>query len=192
MAERWRNEERGRWDDDHSDRAYGAEFQNRYEGSGSRNRSSARRDDERDTYGRGAYAGPPYGAGAGRGDYGYTGDRNFGRGYGRDDDSYARGSYGYGRGGYTGGSDAGGDYGYGNRGMTGRSQDHGSGYYGYRDESGYRRRDRDWMDRAGDEVASWFGDDDAERRRRRDEMRDDEDRRGSYYRTGGSRYRDDW
>ena len=32
--------------------------------------------------------------------------------------------------------------------------------------------DRDWMDRASDEVSSWFGDQDAERRRRMDKMRD--------------------
>jgi len=31
---------------------------------------------------------------------------------------------------------------------------------------------RDFMERAGDEVRSWFGDDEAERRRRMDEMRD--------------------
>ena len=34
-----------------------------------------------------------------------------------------------------------------------------------------RRGERDFWDRAGDEVASWFGDDDAERRRERDEHR---------------------
>lgn len=41
---------------------------------------------------------------------------------------------------------------------------------------GYGRRDdhsgRDWSDRAGDEVRSWFGDDRAEGRRRMDENRD--------------------
>ena len=36
---------------------------------------------------------------------------------------------------------------------------------------------RDLMDRAGDEVRSWFGDDEAQRRRRMDEMSDpDRDR----------------
>jgi osmotically-inducible protein OsmY len=34
--------------------------------------------------------------------------------------------------------------------------------------------DRGYMDRAGDEVRSWFGDDEAERRRREDEQRDRE------------------
>lgn len=37
------------------------------------------------------------------------------------------------------------------------------------------RDDRGLMNRASDEVRSWFGDDDAERRRRRDEMRGDRD-----------------
>ena len=34
-----------------------------------------------------------------------------------------------------------------------------------------RDRSRGWMDRAGDEVRSWSGDEDAERRRRMDEAR---------------------
>ena len=47
-------------------------------------------------------------------------------------------------------------------------------------EYGYRERDRGFIERAGDEVASWFGSDDAERRRERDEehiggRRDDRD-----------------
>lgn len=44
--------------------------------------------------------------------------------------------------------------------------------YGFRDKD--RRsdnQDRDWWDRASDEVSSWFGDDDAERRRRMDKMK---------------------
>ena len=32
-----------------------------------------------------------------------------------------------------------------------------------------RRDERGFFERAGDEIASWFGDDDAERRRREDE-----------------------
>jgi hypothetical protein len=35
-----------------------------------------------------------------------------------------------------------------------------------------QRDDRGFFERAGDEVASWFGDEDAERRRREDEMRE--------------------
>ena len=46
----------------------------------------------------------------------------------------------------------------------------------YRTDRGYTDRDRGergMMDRAGDEVRSWFGDDEASRRRRMDEQRDD-------------------
>ena len=42
--------------------------------------------------------------------------------------------------------------------------------------------DRGFFERAGDEIASWFGDDDAERRRRSDQMRDQ--REGSGPRSG--------
>jgi osmotically-inducible protein OsmY len=45
-----------------------------------------------------------------------------------------------------------------------------------RDDRNYRGRDRDdrgMMDRAGDEVRSWFGDEDAARRRRMDEVREE-------------------
>jgi osmotically-inducible protein OsmY len=43
-----------------------------------------------------------------------------------------------------------------------------------RDDRGYRGRDdRGVVDRAGDEVRSWFGDEDAARRRRMDELRDE-------------------
>lgn len=39
----------------------------------------------------------------------------------------------------------------------------------YRRDRGYRPGERGLMDRAGDEVRSWFGDDDAERRRQQDD-----------------------
>ena len=53
--------------------------------------------------------------------------------------------------------------------------------------------DRDWLDRASDEVSSWFGDDDAERRRRMDKMRDRNFRgRGpKAYRRSDERIRED-
>ena len=44
--------------------------------------------------------------------------------------------------------------------------------------------DRGFFDRAGDEIASWFGDDEAERRRREDRMRDE--REGRYSTTMGA------
>jgi osmotically-inducible protein OsmY len=53
--------------------------------------------------------------------------------------------------------------------------------------------DRDWFDRASDEVSSWFGDNDAERRRRMDKMRDRDFRgRGpKAYRRSDERIRED-
>jgi len=48
----------------------------------------------------------------------------------------------------------------------------------YERERGYGRDDRGMMDRAGDEVRSWFGDDEAARRRERD---DRESHRGREY-----------
>lgn len=51
----------------------------------------------------------------------------------------------------------------------------------YRDERSQWRGDdeRGFFERAGDEIASWFGDDDAERRRERDERRDEDYRRSA-------------
>ena len=53
--------------------------------------------------------------------------------------------------------------------------------------------DRDWFDRATDEVQSWFGDEDAERRRRMDKMHDRNFRgRGpKAYRRSDERIRED-
>lgn len=53
----------------------------------------------------------------------------------------------------------------------------------------YDRDDRGFIDRATDEVRSWFGDEDAERRRRRDHRYDrDDDRIGDYDREHARRY----
>jgi osmotically-inducible protein OsmY len=72
-----------------------------------------------------------------------------------------------------------GDYGYNDGGYRRTDRDYyddrergfarGYGYQGY-DDNRYGRR-RDFMDRASDEVASWFGDEDAERRRNMDQFR---------------------
>lgn len=51
--------------------------------------------------------------------------------------------------------------------------------FGDRERSYRDREDRGFFERAGDEIASWFGDDDAERRRRMDYRRDE---RGDYRR----------
>jgi hypothetical protein len=53
-----------------------------------------------------------------------------------------------------------------------------------RDRSyGRGRDDRGFWDRAGDEIASWFGDDDAERRRREDRSRDEGGYRSGTFRN---------
>jgi osmotically-inducible protein OsmY len=114
--------------------------------------------------GSGGWTGGGYGGGylGGRGTSrsGYGGEDWGGEGFGGRYGGYDRGSAGQG-GGY------------------GRSQDwsgsgYGEGWAGGRREAGYgrgREQDRNWFDRAADEVSSWFGDDDAERRRRRDQER---------------------
>lgn len=50
--------------------------------------------------------------------------------------------------------------------------------------------ERGFFERAGDEVASWFGDEDAERRRREDEMRDERQHRSSGRFSNHDRSRD--
>lgn len=79
-------------------------------------------------------------------------------------------------GGYAAGTrgDSAGDFGYG-RGARG---------------PGYRN-DRDFWDRASDEVASWFGDDDAERRRRMDAREDHRGRGPKGYTRSDDRIRED-
>ncbi|HEX8842522.1 MAG TPA: DUF2171 domain-containing protein [Sphingomicrobium sp.] len=68
-----------------------------------------------------------------------------------------------------------------------------------RDREGRWGRDRDergFFERAGDEVASWFGDEEAERRRREDRMRDERERgwssRGREYSAFGRDRDRDW
>jgi len=63
--------------------------------------------------------------------------------------------------------------------------------YNRSDRSGGRDDERGFFERAGDEIASWFGDDDAERRRREDErMNRDRDMNRDYDRNGWGRGRD--
>lgn len=142
----------------------------------------------------GVYEGRDRGQDRDRGDYSrYGRDEEWEHGRFSADDYSGRGA-GYGRGGYSSG---GGDYekaGFQVRsfgGGEGRRRDHDEGFgqgrgfesYG-RDErqrgahrSGARegggRDERGFFDRAGDEIASWFGSDDADRRRRQDAMQGD-------------------
>lgn len=103
------------------------------------------REQQRHGYGRSGYYGEPY-----RG-------RRAGRYY-----SQPSGAYDYGRSEY---------------GERGREPYYQRGYEGeYREpyyRGGYGRgaEDRGLLERAGDEIKSWFGDEEAERRRRADEMR---------------------
>lgn len=127
-----------------------------------------------------------YGPAAAR-DYG-AGSYNSG-GYAQRDD-YARGGYGqqpsyaggYGRPGEGYGEEQGF---YGNRDRGGRDfgRDNGGRDNG-RQPQGYDYADRGFIDRAGDEVRSWFGDEEAERRRDAD-LRADQ-------RFGGQQRDDDY
>jgi CBS domain-containing protein len=65
--------------------------------------------------------------------------------------------------------------GFGRRDLNSVRSNYGKYAYGERliekdVEGGYRAEKRSFIDRATDEVASWFGDEDAERRRRMDEL----------------------
>ena len=94
-------------------------------------------------------------------------------GYDRNDRRYGRDqSYGYrpqGQGrDYERGYDRGEDLGYNrDRGYGSGDGDHSRGRVDYgRAPQGYDYEDRNFFERAGDEVRSWFGDEEAERRRR--------------------------
>ena len=111
---------------------------------------------------------------------GYQRDDSRGQGYGQSNygqSNYGQGQRGYGRDSYDQdyfGSNVGrGDYGAGARqGQGGRDFERGGSQsrqqnYG-RQPQGYSYDDRGFLDRAGDEVRSWFGDEEAERRRELD------------------------
>lgn len=89
---------------------------------------------------------------------------------------YPRGDYRYG-----GGDDRWRDRERGSRGDYGRGRDYERGSRDYEDDRGF-------IDRAGDEVRSWFGDDEAERRREQDRRRYESERanaeRGRWNREG--------
>ena len=76
---------------------------------------------------------------------------------------------------------------------TSRPPDYGRNYQQTRAYRGEGSSDRDWFDRASDEVQSWFGDEEAERRRRMDKMRGGNFRgRGpKAYRRSDERIRED-
>jgi len=86
--------------------------------------------------------------------------------------SFGSGSYGHQESGYSGRNS-----GYSNAGYNRNyHQQPANDYYRANDynQSRYQHdNDRDFWDKAGDEVASWFGDDEARRRREQDHRRDD-------------------
>jgi hypothetical protein len=116
--------------------------------------------------------------------------RGMGHGLGRNRDEHLHGASGRGYGGLSNRTydergtgrvfDRGEDYGRADTQARGRAGDRS------RDPGAADRRDRGFVDRAADEVVSWFGDEDAERRRRLDE-REDRYRNESY-----GRPRRDW
>jgi osmotically-inducible protein OsmY len=168
-------------------------------------------DDFGGEYDRGGYGGSEYGrGGSSGGGYGGGRPRSPGRpggtyGYGESSSGYSNyGQSGYGHYGQSGRYEGGGGFGtytrdyernYGsNVPSTGRSsrgyegggqRDHGNRGYGNR---GYGNRERDWWDRATDEVSSWFGDEDAQRRRQMDHHRG---RGPKNYTRSDDRIRDD-
>ncbi|HEY1929900.1 MAG TPA: BON domain-containing protein [Caulobacteraceae bacterium] len=130
-------------------------------------------------------------------------ERDYGGGYGawrgERDAAGPRLERGYGSGAYGATYASGVNYGYARDERAGwGSPDYGRREYGRgeyeRAYGGYRSADdRNWIDKAGDEVQSWFGDRDAERRRQRDRMHEGEHRgRGpSGYRRSDERIRED-
>lgn len=173
----------GRRERDDDYRRYGGRQQQGERFGGGFSRGDDQLGDRDDDYGHGR--GGTFGMGSDRsahyggaqGGYSGAGDRPR-LGYGRDDRSGA--DYGYGP------ENRGSDYaasGVGPGGFGASYSAYGSGY-GSRDrggwsgersygggDRGYSQGGRDFWDKAGDEVASWFGDEEAERRRRRDEHR---------------------
>ena len=156
-----RPESQSRWDDrsGHARNRAGGRFGERgrygesgYGGSSDRNYGS------QSGYGGQSGYGQRQGRG-GSGEGGWTGrsSQDYSGGYGSQG-----GGYGYGRGGSQGGP-------YG-----GYGQRSGSGSEGWSGEGNWSRgrdNDRGFLDRASDEVSSWFGDEDAEARRRMDRER---------------------
>ena len=191
---RYGYEDRGRdYGRDRDDRGYGGGYGGRYGESwrGSDGTSGGRRDwteragdevaswfgdeeterrrrqDERNDWRQGR--GERWGSSSGYGYGGYGAEERGYRGYGRG------GSGRYGESGYGGGWDRDRDYGFGasagyrGQGYGGYGYGYGGAQWSERDRYGREEsRERGFLERAGDEVASWFGDEEAARRRRQD------------------------
>ncbi|UVI40094.1 BON domain-containing protein [Qipengyuania spongiae] len=146
--------------DRYSSSSYGDRQSSDYDRFGGRGSSGMNRSQDR--FGGGQYDRDYQSSGGS-----YGGDR-FGQGRDQSADYRSGGSYGSGYGQGYGSQGYGQDYdrGYGSRyGSQGRSY----GGSRYDRDSSYRNdSERGFFEKAGDEVASWFGDEDAERRRRMD------------------------
>lgn len=179
-----RGEDRGRWsrgERERNDHNYGDFGRSDYERGSSQwqgGRETYPHYGSRDFGGRDPGSAPAgYGSGYG-GRLGSSGYGGYGgAGYPREDRIGCDRAYGP----DSGGGSAGGGYGVGDR----HRDDYGR-------QSG-RDSGRGFLERAGDEIASWFGDDDAERRRHEDERRADSHRgRGPRgYTRPDDRIRDD-
>jgi osmotically-inducible protein OsmY len=140
--------------------------------------------------GMGMGSGSSYGPGSSGNSYGtqgYNSGSQYGSGssydsgsssWNRDRNLYDRDYQGISRSGYSqsgtrlGGSNYGGSGSYGNRDRSYYRANENYGGYSGSDYGNVSQRDRDndrnWFDRASDEVSSWFGDQEAEQRRDRD------------------------
>jgi len=115
------------------------------------------------------------------------------RGYGGSYNEPSRGYGGSDYGRYESGSRSGEPYGRGDQ------ERHNDPFYRNRVYRGFNRgweeqggQERGFLERAGDEVRSWFGDEEAERRRRQDEVRSQHAGRGPKgYRRSDERIRED-
>lgn len=165
---------RSRWGEDEGERDRELARQDRYQGNAfawQRGRGPGQRMGSGDWYGSAGWTGGQAGGGyGGNGDYGWGG-------WGWGDE---RGGYGL----YPSAQTGFYDRGYGRDpsfgpGMAWRQRpgDYGRDWHGWGvDRSGARDWDQGWgsdndrgfLERAGDEVASWFGDEDARRRREQD------------------------
>jgi osmotically-inducible protein OsmY len=160
--DRWRDDERRRWNED----------RNRYGWQGYGRSGGWSQERPRPYYER-----PESQADYDRLGFGQDYDRRFGEGgYGQ----------GYGGGGLFGEYNRNRGYGGGYGGESWRSgYGEGEGWAPGAYDSGYRggrEQKRSWFDRATDEVSSWMGDEDAERRRRMDYVR------GGHYGKGPRGY----
>jgi osmotically-inducible protein OsmY len=172
----WRGDQGGTGRDHRAQGGYGRDFGGQSDGDYGHH-SSAYREQPRQSYdaNRGGYGEqqrPPVNAGSRDlpGDADYRQDSGW-----RSEGGYRGNDYGAGMGRY---GQASGAYGGPDRGRYGH-MDRGPGYrgedYGRNRGDSWRGReqpnrddDRNWLDKAGDEVASWLGDDQAGRRREMD------------------------